>query len=69
MSTPSSDVAFTPTVKAIQERLGSRKSYSKLEASGGWSGFSSRAPVPADLPRLGDRARTAPASRRGERDS
>jgi predicted pyridoxine 5'-phosphate oxidase superfamily flavin-nucleotide-binding protein len=37
MKPPSSDVAFTPTVKAIQERLGSRKSYAKLEASGGWS--------------------------------
>jgi predicted pyridoxine 5'-phosphate oxidase superfamily flavin-nucleotide-binding protein len=37
MKPPSSDVAFTPTVKAIQERLGSRKSYAKLVASGGWS--------------------------------
>jgi len=34
---PTSDVAFTPTVKAIQERLGSRKSYAKLEERGGWS--------------------------------
>ena len=37
MKPPASDVAFTPTVKAIQERLGSRKSYAKMEASGGWS--------------------------------
>ena len=31
-----SDVAFTPAVKAIQERKGSRKSYSQMERSGGW---------------------------------
>ncbi len=37
VKTPGSDVAFTPTAKAIQERLGSRKSYAKMEASGGWS--------------------------------
>jgi predicted pyridoxine 5'-phosphate oxidase superfamily flavin-nucleotide-binding protein len=37
MKPPTSDVAFTPTVKALQEKLGSRKSYAKLEASGGWS--------------------------------
>jgi predicted pyridoxine 5'-phosphate oxidase superfamily flavin-nucleotide-binding protein len=37
MRPPASDVAFTPAVKAIQERLGSRKSYAKMELSGGWS--------------------------------
>jgi uncharacterized protein len=36
MTTPSSDVAFTPTVKAIQEARGSRKAYAKMEARGGW---------------------------------
>ena len=33
---PSSDVAFTPTVKAIQERLGSRRGYAAMEQRGGW---------------------------------
>ena len=32
----SSDVAFTPTVKAIQTRKGSRRSYAHKEESGGW---------------------------------
>lgn len=36
MSQPSSDVAFTPTVKAIQERKGSRRSYAAMEERGGW---------------------------------
>lgn len=31
-----SDVAFTPTVKAIQERKGSRRGYAAMEAKGGW---------------------------------
>lgn len=31
-----SDIAFTPTVKTIQEKKGSRKSYSRMELSGGW---------------------------------
>jgi uncharacterized protein len=34
--TYSSDVAFTPTVKAIQERKGSRRSYARMEEKGGW---------------------------------
>jgi predicted pyridoxine 5'-phosphate oxidase superfamily flavin-nucleotide-binding protein len=34
--TPSSDIAFTPTVKAIQSRKGSRTAYALQEASGGW---------------------------------
>jgi uncharacterized protein len=35
-SRPSSDVAFTPAVKAQQERRGSRKGYARLEAQGGF---------------------------------
>jgi uncharacterized protein len=31
-----SDVAFTPTVKAAQARLGSRAGYAKMEAKRGW---------------------------------
>lgn len=34
--TYTSDIAFTPTVKAIQERKGSRHAYSRMEQSGGW---------------------------------
>ena len=36
MSRPTSDVAFTPTVKAVQERLGSREAYARMEELGGW---------------------------------
>ena len=32
-----SDIAFTPAVKAQQERLGSRKGYASMEQKGGWS--------------------------------
>jgi predicted pyridoxine 5'-phosphate oxidase superfamily flavin-nucleotide-binding protein len=32
----SSDVAFTPAVKAIQTRKDSRKAYARVEQSGGW---------------------------------
>ena len=31
-----SDIAFTPAVKAIQERLGSRATYTKVERGRGW---------------------------------
>ncbi len=31
-----SDVAFTPAVKTIQERLGSRRTYARVEQTGGW---------------------------------
>jgi uncharacterized protein len=31
-----SDIAFTPAVKAIQERKGSRKNYSRMERGRGW---------------------------------
>ena len=32
----SSDVAFTPTVKAIQDRKGSRRAYHRMEKAGSW---------------------------------
>jgi predicted pyridoxine 5'-phosphate oxidase superfamily flavin-nucleotide-binding protein len=32
----SSDIAFTPAVKAIQTRKGSRDAYAEVEQSGGW---------------------------------
>ena len=34
--TYSSDVAFTPTVKAVQARKGSRRSYQRMEENGSW---------------------------------
>src|SRR5437879_5799490 len=34
--TYSSDVAFTPAVKAIQTHKGSREAYAQVEANGGW---------------------------------
>jgi len=37
MGRPISDVAFTNTVKSVQERLGSRKIYRNMEQRGGWS--------------------------------
>jgi predicted pyridoxine 5'-phosphate oxidase superfamily flavin-nucleotide-binding protein len=36
ISTFSSDVAFTPAVKAIQARKGSREAYARVEQHGGW---------------------------------
>jgi hypothetical protein len=33
---PSSDVAFSPAVKEVQRRRGSRKAYERVEESGGW---------------------------------
>lgn len=36
MTTPSSDIAFTPTVKAIQQARGSRESYARMEERGGF---------------------------------
>jgi predicted pyridoxine 5'-phosphate oxidase superfamily flavin-nucleotide-binding protein len=33
---PSSEVAFTPSVKAIQARKGSRSAYERVEQRGGW---------------------------------
>ena len=31
-----SDIAFTPTIKAIQTRKGSREGYARMEEGGGW---------------------------------
>jgi predicted pyridoxine 5'-phosphate oxidase superfamily flavin-nucleotide-binding protein len=42
--TYSSDVAFTPAVKAIQTRKGSRNAYAHVEQNGGW-----RTGIDADL--------------------
>lgn len=36
MRRPTSDIAFTPTVKAVQTRRGSRAAYAELEARGGF---------------------------------
>ena len=36
MSRPSSDVAFSPSVKSVQARRGSRASYARIEARGGF---------------------------------
>lgn len=35
-SEPTSDLAFTPSVKAVQSRRGSRSAYARLEARGGF---------------------------------
>ena len=37
MTQPISDIAFTPSVKAMQGRLGSRKHYGQMEEGEGWS--------------------------------
>jgi hypothetical protein len=37
MKQPISDIAFTPSVKAIQERMGSRTQYERMEDHGGWA--------------------------------
>lgn len=37
MPTPSSDIAFTPAVKALQTTRGSRDAYARLEARGGFA--------------------------------
>jgi uncharacterized protein len=36
MAQPASDIAFTPTIKAIQEERGSRAAYARMEARGGF---------------------------------
>ena len=36
MSTPSSDIAFTPRIKAIQAERGSRTNYARMEERGGF---------------------------------
>lgn len=43
----SSDIAFTPTVKAIQESKGSRGAYARMEAAGSW-----QTRITADLARF-----------------
>lgn len=47
MSRPSSDVAFSPSVKAVQEARGSRAHYARIEARGGW-----QMAITADLARF-----------------
>lgn len=37
MKARTSDIAFTPAVKAAQEKHGSRSAYSKMEQRGGWT--------------------------------
>jgi uncharacterized protein len=37
MKQPISDIAFTPSVKTIQERMGSRKQYERMENRGSWA--------------------------------
>jgi len=37
MPSSSTDIAFTPAVKAVQKRRGSRDAYARLEAKGGWA--------------------------------
>jgi uncharacterized protein len=37
MSSSSSDIAFTPAVKALQDKRGSRAAYARLEAKGGFA--------------------------------
>ncbi len=36
MNSPASDIAFTPAVKAIQARKGSRAAYARMETGAGW---------------------------------
>jgi uncharacterized protein len=36
VTAPSTDIAFSPAVKAVQERRGSRTTYARLEQKGGW---------------------------------
>lgn len=44
MTSSTSDIAFTPAVKALQERNGSRRAYARMEHNGGWPSM-----VTADL--------------------
>lgn len=37
MKLPISDIAFTPSVKAVQERMRSRAQYARMEEGAGWS--------------------------------
>ena len=44
MNPPISDIAFTDSVKATQQRMGSRKQYERMETTGGWDNA-----IPKDL--------------------
>ena len=64
MAQPSSDVAFTPTVKAIQQQRGSRNRYARMEEKGGW-----RTAITPDLVQFLAEARSfyfATANREGQ---
>jgi hypothetical protein len=64
MPTSSTDVAFSPAVKAVQQRRGSRNGYANLEAKGGWA-----TTIDADLAGFIARARSfylATASKEGQ---
>ena len=54
-----SDVAFTPAVKAIQLKNGSRNSYGKMEERGGWQTTVSKDLEAFDLSRESEDARAA----------
>jgi uncharacterized protein len=43
----SSDIAFSPTVKAVQDRKGSRRAYQRMEERGSW-----QTRIPPDLDRF-----------------
>ena len=42
MTGTASDIAFTPAVKAWQERKGSRAAYARMEQKGGWQTIGER---------------------------
>jgi predicted pyridoxine 5'-phosphate oxidase superfamily flavin-nucleotide-binding protein len=64
MSVPSSDVAFTPAVKAVQTRKGSRTAYRRMEEKGGWR--TTVTPDLADFLAARDSAYLATASKAGQ---
>jgi hypothetical protein len=64
MSRYTSDVAFSPAVKAWQEKSGSRAGYARMEQKGGWKGGvtrTGRLPGRAGLVLHGNRQRRRPA--------
>ena len=64
MLQPSSDVAFSPSVKAVQERKGSRAAYRRVEERGGWR--TRITPDLADFIAERDSAYLATASKAGQ---
>lgn len=60
----STDIAFTPAVKAIQVRKGSRAAYSRVEEKGGWR--TAVTPDLADFLAARDSAYLATASKAGQ---